>query len=109
MITGNGPPRSGWVMKVVVLPSLVAISICWSIMGVSLCFVILVGWHLARLQGKPTMTRQAPLEPGAPRRHCLVARTLVQRAERVTDDPDQQSLLRRDRPPDERCRRCRPG
>src|SRR4051812_15130311 len=29
---GKGPPRSGWLMKVVVLPSLVEISICWSIM-----------------------------------------------------------------------------
>src|SRR3990170_123908 len=33
MITGNGPPRSGWLMKVAVWPSLVEISICWSIMG----------------------------------------------------------------------------
>src|SRR3954447_15888062 len=32
MMIGNGPPRSGWLMKVVVLPSLVEISICWSIM-----------------------------------------------------------------------------
>src|ERR1700754_3674899 len=30
---GNGPPRSGWLMKVVVLPSLVWMSICWSIMA----------------------------------------------------------------------------
>src|SRR3979490_2977148 len=35
MMMGNGPPRSGWLMKVVVWPSLVGISICWSIMGVS--------------------------------------------------------------------------
>src|SRR5690349_20069453 len=40
MTTGNGPPRSGKVIKVVVLPSLVAMSICWSIMGVSSCVVI---------------------------------------------------------------------
>src|SRR6266850_2486329 len=32
MMMGNGPPRSGWLMKVVVWPSLVGISICWSIM-----------------------------------------------------------------------------
>src|SRR4051812_8037405 len=33
MMIGNGPPRSGWLMNVVVLPSLVGISICWSIMA----------------------------------------------------------------------------
>jgi hypothetical protein len=39
MMTGNGPPRSGWVMKVVVAPSLVGISTWLSIMGVSLPFL----------------------------------------------------------------------
>ena len=51
MMTGNGPPRSGWVMKVVVLPSLVAISTGWSIMGVSsLSFVISWVLALARIE-----------------------------------------------------------
>src|SRR6266568_3965457 len=61
MMTGNGPPRSGWLMKVVVLPSLVGISICWSIMGVSLCFVIPNGGRTIRLQGNLGMTRRTDI------------------------------------------------
>src|SRR5436305_11880820 len=100
-MTGNGPPRSGWVMKVVVLPSLVAISICWSIMGVSLCFVILVGGQRPlRLQGKAGMTRRTDitlasnraLEPCPRDRHCLIVERTHHgpRPERFSDDPDQQ-------------------
>src|SRR5947209_12788179 len=37
-MTGNGPPRSGWLMNVAVWPSLVGIAICWCTMScVPLC------------------------------------------------------------------------
>src|SRR6266481_10051917 len=76
MMTGNGPPRSGWVMNVAVLPSLVGTSICWSIMGVSLCFVILISWWaLNTIARKPQHDKASRhhigLEPWPPDRHCL--------------------------------------
>src|SRR3979409_2606563 len=107
MMTGNGPPRSGWVMKVVVWPSLVGISICWSIMG---RFFSLLGFWVSclgasiRLQGNRNMTRRPAvrrtigLELGVADRHCLVRLTLRSRPEISHDDPDQQSVFRRDRP-----------
>src|SRR6202035_2313507 len=117
MITGNGPPRSGWVMKVVVWPSLVGISICWSIMGV--LFSLAVGgfllWQAIRLQGNRHMTRRPAvsgrygLELRRRDRHCEERPTPVPPTGEFPDDPDQQSVFRRDRPPDERRRGCCPG
>src|SRR5229473_2198141 len=76
MMTGNGPPRSGWVMKVVVLPSLVGMSICWSIMGVSSPVVILICfWAFNTIARKPQHDKanrhHVGLEPRPPDRHCL--------------------------------------
>src|SRR5947207_12118279 len=110
MMTGCGPSRSGWVMKVLVWPSLVEISICWSIMG-RFFFSGLRVFHWRggsiRLQGNQKMTRglasrrEIGLEPRPPDCHCLIYRRLRSRPEISQDDPDQQSVFRRDRPSDE--------
>src|SRR6266478_7863640 len=117
MMTGCGPPRSGWVMKVVVWPSLVGISICWSIMGSFFIFPVSRVSCLARtfdtIARKPEHDKPAGscadnsgLEQRGPDRHCLTCRPLRNRPGDFCDDPDQQSVFRRDRPPDERRGGC---
>src|SRR5438105_10417254 len=110
MMTGCGPSRSGWVMKVVVWPSLVGISICWSIMGgffYSGFRVFCLALMFIRLQGNHDMTRRLTregeigLEPRRPDRHCLTCLPVRSRPEISQDDPDQQSVFRRDRASDE--------
>src|SRR5712671_4199745 len=117
MMTGCGPPRSGWLMNVVVWPSLVGISICWSIMGWFFIFPVL-GFCLTRTlntiarkpeHDKPTgpCAGISGLEHRAPDSHCLSYPPVAQPSGDFCDDPDQQSVFRRDRAPDERRgRRC---
>src|SRR5215813_11826783 len=85
MMTGNGPPRSGWVMKVVVLPSLVSISTWASIMGVSLRLKglgALARWDtIAR---KPHHDKLMALEPGRMDRHCLDGSSRARRFRQMT-------------------------
>src|SRR5262245_11737054 len=106
MTTGNGPPRSGWVMKVVVLPSLVAISTWLSIMAVPLSLVDsdFSFVRKVRLQGTGAMTRRgarrAGLELAAPYRHFPDG-AIGDQSGAFFDDPDHQPVFRRDRPPDE--------
>src|SRR5947208_4595545 len=69
-MTGCGPPRSGWVMNVVVWPSLVGISICWSIMGyffiATVSRVSCLARTSIRLQGNCNMTSRLALAPTTP-------------------------------------------
>src|SRR5205823_10652259 len=100
MMTGKGPPRSGWVMKVVVWPSLVGTSICWSIMAL---FSLSRFGRSIRLQGNQDMTRQLAGSPctapfGSPL-SCLVP-SAHSRAE-ISHDPDHEPVFRRDRTLDE--------
>src|SRR5258708_38575242 len=119
MRTGKGPAGLGWVMKVVVLASLVGMSICWSIMGVSSPVMILICcWAFNTIARNPQHDKanrhHVGLEPRPPDRHCVGLATspwlpILNLQRSVPDDPDQQSVFRRDRPPDERRRRRRPG
>src|ERR1700681_3567170 len=116
MTTGCGPPRSGWVMKVVVWPSLVGISICWSVMAFLYLLRFCLALSVDTIARKPehdkairALTAIIGLEPRLQNRHCLVELTVRSRPEISQDDPDQQSVFRRDRASDERRRRRRPG
>src|SRR5260370_20939943 len=68
-------------MKVVVLPSLVGMSICWSIMGVSSPVMILICcWAFNTIARKPQHDKanrhHVGLEPWPPDRHCLGLATI---------------------------------
>src|ERR1700730_9158681 len=117
MMTGCGPPRSGWVMKVVTWPSLVAISICWSIMGVSSRLVSrFFALAIDTIARKPEHDKATfPFEAQSALK-CAVRIAIVltywparSQAEISHDDPDQQQVSDRDRASDERRRRRRSG
>src|ERR1700760_3998424 len=103
-MTGNGPPRSGWVMKVVVLPSLVSISTWLSIMAVSLCCES--AGFLGALNTIASKPEHDKARAGRRRALNRAARIAIvsgdgSRLRRFRHDPDQQPVFRRDRPADE--------
>src|SRR5882757_9116771 len=81
MMTGCGPSRSGWLMKVVTWPSLVGISICRSIMAVLLVSGCLSARSRNTIARKPGHDKASCLEDHTglelrgPDRHCLVPTT----------------------------------
>src|ERR1019366_5072783 len=106
MMTGNGPPRSGWLMKVAVWPSLVGISICWSIMAFLFVsrFVGFLASRIDTIARKPDHDKARDLLKGTtPALNGAVRIAIVWSIDPLStlsqptgdshDDPDQQSVF----------------
>src|ERR1700680_3209701 len=92
MMTGCGAPRSGWVMNVVVWPSLVGISICWSIMGCFFMFAVFRifcwGGRSIRLQGNRSMTRRLGQRETIAALNCAIRIAIVSLTRQLPSRPE---------------------